>query len=71
MVRLPLEQLADTVELPVREAERAVERLFRDLRQTAIVAGKGDSFAASPGKSLATRTNFARRAGSPAQGALL
>ena len=42
MVRLPLEQLADTVEFPVREAERAVERLFRDLRQTAILAGKGD-----------------------------
>ncbi len=33
VVRLPLEQLADTVELPVREAERAVELLFRDLRQ--------------------------------------
>jgi hypothetical protein len=33
VIRLTLEQLADTVELPVREAERAVERLFRDLRQ--------------------------------------
>jgi hypothetical protein len=33
VVRLALEQFADTFELPVREAERAVERLFRDLRQ--------------------------------------
>jgi hypothetical protein len=33
MVRLALEQLADTVELPVRETERPMERLFRDLRQ--------------------------------------
>jgi hypothetical protein len=42
VVRLALEQLADTVELPVGETERPVERLFRDLRQVAIVAGKGD-----------------------------
>jgi hypothetical protein len=33
VIRLTLEQLADTAELPVREAERAVERLFRNLRQ--------------------------------------
>jgi hypothetical protein len=33
MVRVAVEQLADTVELPVGETERAVERLFRDLRQ--------------------------------------
>ena len=33
VVRLALEQLADTVELPVREAERAVQRLFDDPRQ--------------------------------------
>jgi drug/metabolite transporter (DMT)-like permease len=32
----------DTVELPVGEAERAIERLFRDLRQTTILAGKPD-----------------------------
>jgi hypothetical protein len=37
VVRLALEQLADTVELPVGETERPVERLFRDLRQAAIV----------------------------------
>jgi hypothetical protein len=37
VVRLALEQLADTVELPVRETERPMERLFRDLRQAAIV----------------------------------
>jgi hypothetical protein len=34
MVRLPFEQVADTVELPVREAEGAVQRLFDDPRQT-------------------------------------
>jgi hypothetical protein len=33
VVRLPLEQLADSVELPVREAEGAMERLFCDPRQ--------------------------------------
>jgi hypothetical protein len=32
VVRVTLEQLPDTVELPVGEAERSVE-LFRDLRQ--------------------------------------
>jgi drug/metabolite transporter (DMT)-like permease len=40
VVRLALEQLADTVELRVGQTERPVERLFRDLRQSAIVAGK-------------------------------
>jgi hypothetical protein len=34
MVRIAAEQLADTVELPVRKAERAVQ-WFRDLRQEA------------------------------------
>jgi hypothetical protein len=33
VVRLALEQPADTVELPVRQAEGAVERLFRDRSQ--------------------------------------
>jgi hypothetical protein len=33
VVRLPLEQVADPVELAVRETERAVERLFDDPRQ--------------------------------------
>jgi hypothetical protein len=33
VVRLPPEQVADTVELSVREAECAVERLFGDPRQ--------------------------------------
>ena len=41
VVRLALEQLADTVELPVGETERAVERLFRDLRQAASLAREG------------------------------
>ena len=36
VVRVAPHQLADTVELPVRETERPVER-FRDLRQGAIV----------------------------------
>jgi len=35
VVRRALQQLADTVELPVRQAESAMERLFRDLRQAA------------------------------------
>jgi hypothetical protein len=30
VVRLALQQLPDAVELPVREAELAMERLFRD-----------------------------------------
>ena len=42
VVRVAAHQLADTVELPVGEAERAMERLFRDLRQEAIVSGKPD-----------------------------
>jgi hypothetical protein len=42
MVRLAAEQLADTVELRVGETERPVERLFDDLRQAAILAGKDD-----------------------------
>jgi hypothetical protein len=33
MVRLALEQVADTVELLVRKAEGAVQRLFDDPRQ--------------------------------------
>jgi hypothetical protein len=41
MVRLAPHQRADTVELPVRQTERAVER-FRDLAQGAIVSGKPD-----------------------------
>jgi len=34
VVRLAAEQVADSVELPVGEAEGSVERLFRDLRQS-------------------------------------
>jgi hypothetical protein len=33
VVRIASEQFTDTVELPVREAESAMERLFRDPRQ--------------------------------------
>ena len=39
VVRIPLEQLPDTVELPVGETERAVEWLLRDRAQRATVAG--------------------------------
>jgi hypothetical protein len=42
VVRLPLEQLADAVELRVGQTERPMEGLFRDLRQRAIVSGKDD-----------------------------
>jgi hypothetical protein len=45
VVRVAADQLADTVELPVGETERAVER-FRDLAQSAIVSGKPDGLAA-------------------------
>ena len=38
VVRLPLQQLLDTGVLPVREAELAVERLFRDGAQKDILA---------------------------------
>ena len=38
VVRLALHQLPDTVELPVGQPEGTVERLFRDLRQAAIVS---------------------------------
>jgi hypothetical protein len=41
MVRVAPHERADTVELPVRQTEGAVER-FRDLRQTTIVSGKPD-----------------------------
>jgi hypothetical protein len=44
VVRVALQELADTVELPVREAERPVER-FRDLAQATIVSGKADDLA--------------------------
>jgi hypothetical protein len=42
VVRVAAEEVADAVELPVGETERPVERLFRNLRQATIVAGKAD-----------------------------
>jgi hypothetical protein len=45
VVRVALQKVADAVELPVRETERAVER-FGDLRQTSIVSGKPDDLRA-------------------------
>ncbi len=44
MVRIASEQLANTFELPVREAERPME-LFRDLAQGSIVSGRPDDYA--------------------------
>ena len=43
MVRLPLEQRDDSVELPVREAELAMERLFRDGAQNVSLAAVLDA----------------------------
>jgi drug/metabolite transporter (DMT)-like permease len=54
VVRVAAHQLADTVELPVRETERAVER-FRDLTQATIVAGKADGIAAVTVKEMSRR----------------
>jgi hypothetical protein len=48
VVRVAPQQLADTVELPVREAERAVER-FRDLAQRSIVSAEPDGYALGVG----------------------
>ena len=33
MIRVPIEQLADSIQLPVGKPEGAVKRLFRDWRQ--------------------------------------
>jgi hypothetical protein len=38
MVRLAFEKTPDSLELTVREPERAVQRLFRNLRQEASVS---------------------------------
>jgi len=37
MIGLPLQQVVDTVELPVRETEQAMEGLFGDCAQRASV----------------------------------
>jgi hypothetical protein len=42
VVRLALEEFADALELIVREPERAMQGLFRDLRQKPILAGGPD-----------------------------
>ena len=41
VVRLAPQQLEDALELPVREAELAMERLFRDGAQEVSLAGAG------------------------------
>ena len=43
VVRLALEQAADSLELPVREAECAMERRFRHARQDRSVAARSDA----------------------------
>jgi hypothetical protein len=42
VIRLAAEQDDDPVELPVGEAEGAVQRLFGDLAQTSIVSAASD-----------------------------
>ncbi len=42
VVRVALEQLGDALELAVREPERAVQRLFRNLRQGVSVTPASD-----------------------------
>jgi predicted transcriptional regulator len=42
VIRLALEKTPDSLELAVREPERAVQRLFRNLRQRASVSGASD-----------------------------
>jgi hypothetical protein len=42
MVRLTFEKIPDSLELAVREPERAVQRLFRNLRQEASVSAPSD-----------------------------
>jgi hypothetical protein len=53
VVWLPVEQRDDSVELPVREAELAMERLFRDGAQNVSLAAGLD---ATPGPRTAGET---------------
>ena len=48
MVRLPPEQTSDPLELTVRQPERAVQRLFRNLRQEASVSLASDGTVKTP-----------------------
>ena len=50
MVRLPLEQRDDSVELPVRQAELAMERLFRDGAQNVSLAAALDATLSADGR---------------------
>jgi hypothetical protein len=49
MVGLAFQQLLDTGVLPVREAELAVEWLFRDRAQDVSLAAAPDALAGRPG----------------------
>jgi hypothetical protein len=42
VIRLAFEKTPDSLELVVREPERAMQRLFRNLRQNASVARRSD-----------------------------
>jgi len=48
VVRLPLEQTLDPLELTVRQSERTVQRLFGDLRQTTSVSLPPDGTVRAP-----------------------
>jgi hypothetical protein len=47
VVRLAFEKTPDPLELPVRQSERAVQRLFRNLRQRASVSAASDGTVAA------------------------
>jgi hypothetical protein len=47
VIRLAFEEPPDSLELAVREPERAVQRLFRNLRQEASVT-RGSAVASGP-----------------------
>jgi hypothetical protein len=48
VVRLTLEETPDPLELRVRQPECAVQRLFRDLAQTASLAPASDGTVGAP-----------------------
>ena len=54
VVRVALQQLPDSLELPVGQTERSVERLFRDRSQRAIVASAPAGAGIVPGMTAAT-----------------
>ena len=61
VVRLPFEKTPDPLELAVREPERAVQRLFRNLRQGASVSRASDGTVRSVTRSYWFLIGLARR----------